>query len=60
MGVAQASIGLLLIIVGVALMLHHLIIYGIVFDLGDLVGHDWLGLGSVFIGGFVTYKGLAD
>ena len=60
MGATQALVGVLLIIVGAALMLHHLIFYGIVFDLRDLIGHDWLGLGAVVIGGIVTYKGLQD
>lgn len=45
-----------LIICGALLMAHHLIFYGVLFDFGDWIGHDWLGLVMVAGGALMHLK----
>jgi hypothetical protein len=40
----------LMIVIGIALMIHHYLTTGIIFDLNDIIGHDWLGLVLVACG----------
>lgn len=49
--------GVVLTVVGIILLLHHLIVYGHIFDVSDWIGHDWLGLILSVIGiALVFYK----
>ncbi len=44
------KINIVLIVAGVALILHHGLTYGLWFDFNDWIGHDWLGLGMAAFG----------
>lgn len=44
------KLNLCMIIGGALLMAHHLIFYGVLFDVDDWIGHDWLGLVMVAFG----------
>lgn len=37
-------------------MAHHYIVAGLVFDVSDPIGHDWLGFGFILIGAYFLYR----
>ena len=51
------SDSILFILVGIGLMVHHYLVVGLIFDVKDPVGHDWLGFGFIIIGLYHLYKG---
>jgi len=44
----------LIIVIGIALMIHHYLTTGIIFDFNDIIGHDWLGL-ALIVGGVLIF-----
>ena len=47
--------GVFLIVLGVLLLVHHGITTGIVFDMNDLIGHDWYGVILILIGNYLLF-----
>lgn len=42
---ALSNIGIIGVVIGLCLIIHHTFAYGKLFDTTDWIGHDWLGLG---------------
>jgi hypothetical protein len=54
----RLCLGTILTVTGFALLLHHGITAGIIFDTNDFIGHDWLGIGLMLVGALAFYTSL--
>lgn len=49
-------VGVILVLIGLILILHHGLVYGLWFDLADPFGHDWYGVVLSVIGVIMIFK----